>query len=63
MSKGRPSILIRMPEEHRLDFIDLCNSHGTNASIEIRAFVERMLEKGTFDSSRLKELAREKAKA
>lgn len=53
-----PLFTVRMPAEERIEFIKLCESNGSNASDEIRAFIKRMLAAGSLDAT-----AKEQAKA
>jgi len=46
-----PLFTVRMPAEERIEFIKFCESNGSNASDEIRAFIKRMLAAGTLDAS------------
>lgn len=53
-----PLFTVRMPAEERIEFIKFCESNGSNASDEIRAFIKRMLAAGSLDAT-----AKEQAKA
>lgn len=63
MKPGNPFLNIRLPMERRQEFIRLCESQGSNASNEVRAFIDRMLDNGTLDPVRLDAIAKEQAQA
>lgn len=63
MKPGNPFLNIRLPMERRQEFIRLCESQGSNASNEVRAFIDRMLDNGTLDTARLVAIAKEQAQA
>lgn len=63
MKPGNPFLNIRLRMERRQEFIRLCESQGSNASNEVRVFIDRMLDNGTLDPARLVAIAKEQAQA
>lgn len=39
----QPQMALRVPPELRIEFVRLCETSGTNASAELRAFMERYI--------------------
>ncbi|HHK8324219.1 hypothetical protein [Serratia nevei] len=39
----QPQMALRVPAQLRKDFVRLCETSGTNASAELRAFMERYI--------------------
>lgn len=58
-----PLFTVRMPADERIEFIKFCESNGSNASDEVRAFIKRLMAAGTFDPERLEAISKEKAAA
>lgn len=61
--KNIPLFTVRMPAEERIGFIKFCESQGSNASDEVRAFIKRLMDAGTLDPAILDAIAKEQAKA